>query len=502
MVKVRIISWEKTAQTEVKTGTNLLDLIRSEQFDFYAPCGGAGTCGKCRVIIDGTGTVLACLYTIEKDITVHLPDKRAMEVLTTQYEYSVNLPFNPGKSASVASRPVGLAIDIGTTTIVYYLVDLITGIQLGVHSETNPQLGYGSDIISRINYCMTNRDGLTELRELTIRSINRHLTLFSRKFSLSTDCFTVIVFAGNNTMLHILAGVDPVPIALAPFKPGFTEYKKFRGPEMGVKMNPQGEVRLLPSVSAYVGADIVAGIASIGNDRMDKYLYVDIGTNGELAIVTGKKIWCCATAAGPAFEGSNISCGSGAFEGAISRFHSSGFSTIADAKPVSICGSGLFDIIAYLLDQGFLDENGALEKPFLVSPARNNAVDEDIVITPQDVREVQLAKGAIAAGISILLKRSGISVDRLDKLVIAGGFGNYLSIDSAFRLGMFPEELRGKTIQVGNAAGTGALLAVCSVKFMERINDVIEKAEYIELSYDEDFPMEFAMKMSFPRSAN
>ncbi|HDR67617.1 MAG TPA: DUF4445 domain-containing protein [Bacteroidaceae bacterium] len=496
-IRLEIISSGRKEIVTVEKGSNLLSVIRDLDFDIYAPCGGKGTCGKCRVIIDGIGTVISCRYSVEKDITVHLPDRRMSEVMTAQYRFTRSVPFMPGKTAGLCSSPLGLAVDIGTTTMVYYLINLGNGSQIGVHSELNSQVRFGADVISRISYCISKKNGLYELQEITKQSINRQVELYSGQLGVAPECFTKIVITGNTTMLHILAGADPGPMAFAPFTPVFTSHRVFNSREIGIGIHSGGEVHLLPSVSAYVGADIVTGIASIDDKDFDTFLYVDIGTNGEMALVTKEKIWCCAAAAGPAFEGANISCGSGAFDGAISRYDRTGFSTIADARPVSICGSGLIDIIAFMVEEGIVDENGVLEQVFLVSPGKDNGIDEDIVITPQDVREVQLAKGAIAAGVSVLLKRSGIAFDQVDKFIIAGGFGNYLSIDSALRIGLFPYELKDKIIQVGNAAGNGAVLALQSESFMETIEDVIRRSEYIELSNDEDFPEEFALNMGF-----
>ena len=248
-----------------------------------------------------------------------------------------------------------------------------------------------------------------------------------------------------------------------------------------------------------MGADIISGIASIDASDISTYLFLDIGTNGEMAIVTPDRIWACATAAGPAFEGANISCGSGAFEGAISKYGGEGLTTIGNAKPVSICGSGLLDIVAYLLEKGLINSEGTLQGSFLVSPGDKNGNKSDIRITQQDIREVQLAKAAIAAGITLLLKHSGFDFEQVDRLFLAGGFGNYMNIESALRIGLLPPQMEGKIVQVGNTAGTGAHLSVKSEKFIIDIEKVEERMDYVELSYDEDFPQEFAMQMNFNR---
>lgn len=481
----------------VKKGYNLRKLLIESGYDVYSPCGGNGICGKCVVHIKGVGSVTSCLYNIEDNISLVLPEKREMKILSSQYDNTIQVSLDPGNAGKIVSCPLGLAIDIGTTTIVYYLVDLLSGSVVTTHSEINPQTAFGADVISRINYCMTNTDGLFELQKIVVDSINRQMESFTEKPGIDTSFFTRITIAGNTTMMHLFAGVDPKSIALAPFKPQFTEHKLLSGANIGINCNNNADIHLLPSVSGYIGSDIVAGIASIDTSEMKKYLFIDIGTNGEMALVTKDKIWCCATAAGPAFEGANISCGTGAFEGAISKYVDSRFVTISNVDPIGVCGSGLIDIVANMLKKGVVTEDGIINEPFVVSPAINNGIESDIVITQQDIREVQLAKGAVTAGISILLEKSGYEYNDIDALILAGGFGNYLDIDNAIAIGLLPFAMAGKIVQIGNAAGTGALLALKSDKFISSFNDLIEKISYIELSYEDSFPEKFAINMNF-----
>jgi len=494
---VIIISSDNRKTVRCHAGENLQKLIKSNGFWIYTPCGGKGKCGKCRVTLAGKGSVTSCLYNVNEDITVILPDKREMSILSGQYESSIDVPLSPGDDSQLVTNPLGFAIDIGTTTVVSHLTDLTDGSVVATWSHLNPQSVHGADVISRINYCMDKPEALQEMQTLIIQSLNEVISKAALMPGIDSDRITKFSIAGNPTMLHLLAAVDPKSIALAPFKPAFTACRIIPAADLNLNCNKKANIHLLPSVSGYVGADIVAGIASVDDTELNTYLYIDIGTNGEIALVTRDKIWACATAAGPAFEGANISCGSGAFAGAISRYSRAGVGTIANQKPVSICGSGLVDIVSSMVQESVIISNGYISQPFIVSKKELNGIESDIVITQQDIREVQLAKGAIAAGISILMKKSGYSFDSIDKLFLAGGFGNYLDIDNAMRIGLLPVEMSGKVIQIGNAAGTGALLALKSQKYADNLKRIVDKTTNIELSYEEDFALEFAMNMSF-----
>ena len=247
-----------------------------------------------------------------------------------------------------------------------------------------------------------------------------------------------------------------------------------------------------------MGADIVAGMAALKpEDGIRNYLYIDLGTNGELALVSPGRMLCCATAAGPAFEAANISCGMPAVKGAVSAYTKKGYETIADAPPAGLCGSGLLDVVSFLLDNGTINPSGELEQDFIIAPAAATASGEDIRLIPSDVRELQLAKAAVAAGISILLKTAGLDPGSVDAVYLAGGFGNYISRESAIRTGLLDSSFMDKVIPIGNASGTGALMALKSEDFDARVHAVTEKMEYIELSSDPDFVTEYAMNMSF-----
>jgi len=336
------------------------------------------------------------------------------------------------------------------------------------------------------------------LQASVLKSINLQLDHFAEFSGISAGDIVKLSVAGNTTMLHLLLGVDPLSIAMAPFTPKFTEAQRLEGKDLNLNMHPQGEVRLLPSVSAYVGADIVAGLASIKPSESRKnYLFLDIGTNGEIALVTSELIFCCSSAAGPAFEGARISCGMGGLEGAISAYDKNGYTVIGDVRPIGICGSGLIDIVAWMVENRLVSSDGLIDSDIVVATADQTFSGEMPSITQQDIREVQLAKSAIAAGVNILLKHANLDLDKIDALYLAGGFGNYINPESAMKIGLISTRLAGKIITVGNTSGTGALLALKSTQFDIVIEDLLKKTEYIELSGHEDFTLEFVMNMMF-----
>jgi uncharacterized 2Fe-2S/4Fe-4S cluster protein (DUF4445 family) len=485
-------------QISAEKGSFLLRVLQKNNLELYSPCGGNGTCGKCKVFIKGEGSVTSCLYPVNNDIEIVIPEQREATILVDQHAFTLQLPLNPGPWTQLSFYPHGVAIDIGTTTVVFYLVNLMLGSIIETRAIMNPQAKFGADVISRINYAAQSADGLSHLQKEMIEAINQQLTHFQQLLAISADDLVKITIAGNATMLHLLLGVDPLSIALAPFIPKFIDEQLLRGEGLQLNCNPNAAIKLLPSISAYIGADIVAGIGSIKPlKQYQRYLFMDIGTNGEMALITPEKIWCCATAAGPAFEGANISCGMSAIEGAISVYSGDHYSVIGNYPPQGLCGSGLIDVVAYLVNQGIVAADGFLEKDFVIVPEEESGNNQAIVLTQQDIREVQLAKSAIRAGLNILLQKASLSFDDIDVLYLAGGFGNYIDTNSAITIGMLPSEMRNKIISLGNTSGTGALLALKSIAFDEVIQNVREKTTYVELSNEEDFTLDFVMNMGF-----
>ncbi len=536
MINIKVTDDNEKKTLKVTDGLSLLEALRINGYDIYAPCGGRGTCNKCTVEVGGEGTVISCNYYPDKDIEVILPGRDEEQILSNQTEFLHDLPMDtdpfpvfanaattsnpatpvPPESKDIQAEPAapentqplvapggshvmnpfGVAVDLGTTTVVLYLLDLVTGRTEKISSFMNPQRAYGADVISRINYCQLNSGGLNELQQSIVSHFNREMEMFAAGHNISTESIVRVVFAGNTTMLHLLLGEDPVSIAQAPFTPRFITTQLRRGRETGLKVNSNAEVITLPCVSAFVGADIVAGLSAL-NVRSRRYLFVDIGTNGEIALVTEEGIDACAAAAGPAFEGANITCGMSARNGAVSSFTGPGrYRVIGNGRPAGICGSGIIDAAAYLVENGVVDETGYMSGDFSISG------DGRVYVNQKDVREIQLAKSAIYSGMKLLLDRRGLTFSDIDALYLAGGFGNYISIRSALRIGLLPSELEGRIFPVGNSAGIGALLYLKSKQFAGWTGETALRTNYIELSNDDNFTVEFAMNMNFNSSSS
>ncbi|MBN2522848.1 MAG: DUF4445 domain-containing protein [Bacteroidales bacterium] len=493
MFKIKIIKHDNIRLIESVESCSLLDILRNNGYNIYAPCGGRGTCGKCTVKVTGEGEVISCKYYPDKNTEVILPGEDEASILVHQTEYLEDLPFRLSNSGYSSSNPYGVAIDIGTTTLVFYFLSLVSGQIEKISSALNPQMRYGADIITRINYCQEHENGLSELQNSVVEIINNEFDTFRSTRNLHRGNLERVVIAGNTTMLHLLLGEDPVSIALAPFKPKFTDKQIKKGSSTGLNTNENCEVITLPCLAAFIGADILAGLAAL-KPLYNSYLFLDIGTNGEIALVKDGRILACATAAGPAFEGANISCGMAAVNGAISGFSGpESYKVIGNSEPVGICGSGIVDIVAYLLKSDLIDETGLLKETFVISS------EKKIEVTQQDIREIQLAKSAIYSGIRILMNMAGLFFSDIDALYLAGGFGNYINIKSAIEIGLLPFEMKDIIYPVGNSAVIGALQYLKSDEFEERINKTLKNSEYVELFTINEFPAAFALNMNFAK---
>lgn len=409
----------------------------------------------------------------------------------------------------------GIALDLGTTTMALYLLDLNEGRIISVLSKVNAQRSYGSDVISRINYTMENKNGLEELNKCVINQINEMIDEISKINNINKNEIYNIVVVGNTTMIHMLMKIPCKNIALAPFIPSFTEKYECSALDIGINVN--GIISLPPSISAYVGSDISAGILSSNMSKNDKYsLLLDIGTNGEIALGNKDRILTCATAAGPAFEGANIKYGVGGIKGAISSIDLSKdkiYETINDETPCGICGSAVLDITSELLKYEIIDETGRMidydevENEYLRKRLNKDKSikefiifqddDKKISFTQKDIREVQLAKASIYAGIEVLLNESNLTYDDIENVYIGGGFGNFMNVESAVNIGMIPESFKNKIKSIGNCAGKGAIDFLISEENKKEIVKIVDKCEYIELSKSKSFQEFYIDSISF-----
>ena len=413
---------------------------------------------------------------------------------------------------------LGVAVDIGTTTLVLYLYNLATGEKLAVDSMYNPQKEFGADVISRIQFANKAKENAEKLQQVLVERLNQVLTDLVAEVGAKNNDIYRIAFAGNTTMLHTLLGFDPIDIAKSPFIPNFTEGLNLSPNSIDLEINSKAELLLLPSISAYVGADIIGDLLATGvGENEENELLIDIGTNGEVALGNSSEIYTCSVAAGPSFEGSNISSGMAALSGAVERFkiRVDGFDyqAINAEKPRGICGSGLLDLVAGFLEIGLISPKGKINDRDKMPEYWQERFDEDekevvifseeeavnrISLTQKDIRQLQLAKGAIKAGIEVLATRLDIKLTEIDKVYLVGGFANYLDPDNTILIGMLPEIFKGKIIQFGNGSGTGASLYLLDRDLEELVGLLKKRIKYIELSKDADFQEKFIEELNFP----
>ena len=399
----------------------------------------------------------------------------------------------------------GVAVDIGTTTLATYLMDLRTGAELAVASSLNPQKPYGDDVISRSDYARSG--GLDVLQQIVAAEINRLVVELCAQANINSRDIYLMTLAGNTVMMHLFAGVSPENIALSPFIPAWTGSMDFCAAELGLELNPEAVATVLPCVAGYVGADTVAAMLAAGvREDGDTTLLIDIGTNGEIALSASGRLFACSTAAGPAFEGAHISSGMGGVSGAINKAKVDSqvrYSTIGNTQAKGICGSGLLDLISGFLENGAIDDTGRIDPDsapdWLQISDSGLPVDSDkgIFITKRDIREVQLAKGAIAAGVEVLINEAGIKVSDIQHVYLAGGFGSFMDKRSACRVGLIPMELLNRTSAIGNGSGAGAKAALLSCDAMREAERLSHVVRYVELSARKDFQDAFMDKMMF-----
>lgn len=531
--------------------TTILEYCRSHGIaGIETPCGGKGTCGKCKVTVikpyykdvlacqtkicdgmeiivgkkestgTGTGTAGQDIQTAS-NARYSIDKEDSMVVLTNGG--SISEKFNEHVNRNVVLNEDTLAAcDIGTTTVVCYLIDKETGQIISTRSGANPQRSFGADVLSRIDAAARADDndkangGLQMMQTQIVSLLNGWIS------EMLTECGRTKVsrfsVAGNTVMCHLLMGISPEKLGKAPFMPDEYLGRKFNPLDIGLE-NCQTMI-IFPDVSGFVGGDITAGMMETVNCN-ELTLYLDIGTNGEMALGKGDRYVCCATAAGPAFEGAQIELGMPAAKGAVDKVWLEGrrikYSVIGNDRPVGLCGSGLIDALAVLLKAGIIDENGTIlsgqELPILFRSyvfeveAEETAQSTElslavhiapgVYITQEDIRKLQLAKGAIAAGIEVLFKEYGCTPCNIDVLTFAGGFGNYIDKASAAAIGLFPQELLDKAKEVGNAAGNGAVSAALSQEAWERALEISGDMRYIELASYPHFNEMYVEHMNF-----
>ncbi len=416
-----------------------------------------------------------------------------------------------------AEESYGLAVDIGTTTVVGYLTDLRTGKVLAIDSMMNPQVTYGEDVMSRITHAMQYEDGLEKLNQKIIDGLNRILENVCKEAGVPPNEVSEMTVVGNTAMHHIFLKINPQHIALAPYVPALHRSHDVKARDLGLNITEGGYVHVLPIEAGWVGADNVAVLIATEPYNQDEMtLVIDIGTNGEIVLGNREKLVSCSAAAGPALEGAHIKHGMRAATGAIERIRidpetfEPEYRTIGNAKPRGICGSGIIDAAAELYRTGIVKKNGRFNlnldtdrvrevdgnPEYVIAWADETAIGHDIVMTQKDIREIQLAKGAMCAGSHILMKE--LDVKHVDRVIVAGAFGNYIDKISALIIGLVPDVPVERIESVGNAAGVGARIALISREKREEANKIAREVDHIKLAVHPSFEKEFSMAMYFP----
>jgi len=595
----------------VPAGTLLSKAAAAAGMPVESPCGGVGTCAKCRVMVCGgceppdaierarlseedlaVGIRLACRARVVGEASVTVPDssrsmvqkilsagvlrdcavmsgvskvycemrpptlederaefERIADYLVSQdIRLKPNLRVTQGLSrrlrqaeygvtaviyndeliaveqGNTTARCYGIAYDLGSTTIVGYLMDLNSGEDLAVSAVMNPQMVYGDDLVSRIGFATTAEDGADVLQSVAVDALNRIAREVAQLAGVETSSIYKATIVGNTCMTHLLLGIDVASLGQSPYVPAVCADVSLRARELGLEISPEASVTVLPNVAGFVGSDLVGVLlASEWGKNGRTRLAVDIGTNGEMALLHNGHTYACSAAAGPAFEGAGISCGMRGAPGAIDSVRIGDeveITTIDNRPPIGVCGSGLVDAIAQMLDAGIIDESGRMlavaDAGLLPAAVRERLVDGEagvefvlapksdsgngtaVSITSGDVRRMQLAKGSIHAAIQTLIRAAGTTDDELDEILLAGAFGNYIRVESAMRIGLIPDVAVDRVKSIGNAAGAGARLALLCEQEMEQSRELARGSEHLELAVSPDYQMELMERMMFP----
>ncbi|MBN1786615.1 MAG: DUF4445 domain-containing protein [Candidatus Methanofastidiosa archaeon] len=594
---------------KVEEGTTILEAANEAGIGIDAPCGGKGTCGKCKVYLNkgqlndvsaaerknltvdeiNAGCRLACKAIVHGHCVIDVPEEsllgeqkiliegaeteiridplvryfsvvlptptlednkcdhhrledairkvsgyesidmdlstlRELPNLIRDNKYDISISMFRNRAMNIYKSQYrdlyGAAVDIGTTTMVAYIMNMTTGEIVGIGSMMNPQIPYGDDLMARISYSF-QQDKLKRLQGVVVDGVNKIISEGCNKAGITISDISEVTIVGNTAMHHIFLGIYPKYLSLAPYCPAVQQAIDCRPSEIGLNTNPAGNCHVLPVVAGFVGADHLAVILSCDiHNRDEMTLAIDVGTNGEIVLGNKDGMICCSAAAGPALEGSCITYGMRAADGAIERVNIKkgslkvDYKTINNSRPLGICGSGIIDLVAEMLKTAVIDVTGRIREEledgneriregdrgyeFVVEWARKTKQKKDIVITANDLREVQLAKAAMYAGTSILMEKQGITVKDIDRVMIAGAFGSYIDVENAMTIGLFPEVPLEKVKSVGNAAGTGARMSLISKEKRDEEKEILRKLKYVELATHSTFQDQFVDAMNMP----
>lgn len=504
----------------------ILEFLREKNIHIDAACNGLGVCGKCKIKLESTdvsiserkllgeeniksGYRLACMHSIDevdKEFILKSfeSEKKPDSIVLTE-------SFTPKIIHTNIQEKYGIAIDIGTTTVAMELIDLKNAKIISKVADVNSQVKFGFDVMSRIAFTLENTEGLSTLQKSIVDTLNTLINKLIDKSKIKREDIAELVVSANTTMCHILLGESVESLGKFPFLPGFTEVKRVCAKDIGIDID--ATLITLPHISGFLGSDIVSGVYASGicDDKDKNILFIDIGTNGEMLLKTDNNLIATSCAIGPALEGMNISCGIRAGIGAIDDFHIDeadiSYTTIGNTEPIGICGSGVLSMVRELLKSDFINKMGAIDKKCLDSnhsfiKADDSGkpfikINDNLYFTAKDIRQVQLAKGAILSGIMALIKKAGIETCDITRVCIAGQFGKYISMDSFFGVGLLPKEFERKVEYLGNTSLTGAYMALLDKNAIEYMTEISVETEFFELSKLEEYEKIFAKALRF-----
>jgi len=510
---IQILSQKRTLSTG--PGLSLLEALMRNGIFLKSDCGGKGSCGKCRVSIlkdDGSfEAVNSCQYEVDKDISIQIPETSiASSFIMDKAQVSFPAAFKKQINPSASGPLVVAAVDLGTTTIAVYLCDMAQRNVISSIALKNPQAIYGADVMSRIGAISGEEQNLEKMQGLTIKAIEWGLKHLLSSVGNGDVSISKMVVVGNPTMIHILAGIDPTPMGISPYQPVFFDARVFQSDDLGFS-NPPFQIQTLPNISGFLGGDILAAAQAAEMDSQpDGTLLIDLGTNGELLLKYKDSLYATSCATGPAFEGATLACGVQAIPGAINSIKIDQDQNIEDLsmvnpsgmpnlKPTGICGPGVINAVAQFCTTGVIKPDGGFSagrKKYILVPENSASGQPCIYISQKDIRSVQLGKSALMTGIAFLLKKAGLG--KLEKIIIAGAFGAYLTKSDLIRLGMIPKMAFAKIEIAGNLAGSGAVMAVCDTQYLQNAINMKTKIETIDLSCDIGFQNAFIENLSFP----
>ncbi len=520
----------------VTEGQSILAAARQAGILLNATCGGEGSCGRCVVRITAgqvsepslgeeaelgpqrlnNGWRLACQAQVCGDVRIHIPAESLTTTQRTQTE-GLSLPIRPEPAVQAVgpggAHALGLAVDLGTTKLAAYLVDLADGRTLAAAGAMNPQIAYGEDVIARIAFASGQPQGSTQLRTAVLTELNDLVRRLCAQAGCAPQDIADAVVVGNTAMHHLFLGLPVEQLGVAPYAPAECAALDIPASQAGLTLAPHANLHLPPNIAGFVGADHVAMLLGSGMlEQPGIVLGMDIGTNTEISLLANGKHYACSTASGPAFEGAHIRHGMRAAPGAIEKvFIHQGqvrLQTIEGQAPLGLCGSGILDLVAQMRQAGIIDARGAFDKlnphprlrqgthgwEFVVAAAEGER-ESEITFDRRDISEIQLAKAAIRSGLDILLQQAGVSEQAIDTVLLAGAFGTYLDVQSGIDIGMFPRLGLERFVQVGNAAGAGARMALLSVTMRQRGRKIAQQVHYVELTAEKNFTSLFSRSL-------